>query len=176
MVKQLHFYADAADELQFAEAVVAHGAVFMPSYWPEWPFPILRPPLPSPTERRMDRVVIWHREIFREEEMWRPDNRPYNPAGRFYLATCWPVLEFNRPHPAGIPVYWASLRCSAGYWSFRFRKRIPQLSPEEVQDFKARTAQLELLYRRLCSWVRRKFVRVGRATFCGPSVRPHLPH
>jgi hypothetical protein len=175
VVKQISFYADEADEAQLADAVAAEGAVFLPSCYPEWPLPVLRPPLPAPTEPHMAQVVIWHPEIFREDEMLLEDNRPYNPAGRFYLANLWPVLELLRPNPVNRPVYWASLRFDAWYASFRFGRPVPQFSPAEVQDFTARAAELERLYRRLCSWVRGRFIRLGRGVFCGPSVRPRLP-
>jgi hypothetical protein len=122
----------------------------------------------------MAHVVIWSPEIFRESEMLLEDNRPYNPAGKYYLANLWPVLELFRPHPVNQPVYWASLRLDASYASFRFGRPVTQFSPEEVEDFKARVADLGRLHRRLCSWVRQRFVRVGRGMFCGPSVRPRL--
>ena len=175
MVKQISFYADQADEAQLADAVAAEGAVFLPSCYPEWPLPVFQPPLPAPTEPYMEQVVIWHPEIFREDEMLLEDNRPYNPAGRFYLANLWPVLELLRPSPVKQPVYWASLRFDAWYASFRFGRPAPQFSPTEIQDFAARAAELERLYRRLCSWVRGRFIRLRRGIFCGPSVRPQLP-
>jgi hypothetical protein len=175
VVKQICFYADEVDEAQFAGAVAAEGAVFLPSLYPRWPFPILHRPLPPATEPYMARVVVWHPEIFRESEMLLPGNRPYNPAGKFYLAHLWPVLELLRPHPVNRPVYWASLRFDAWYASFRFGRPVPQFSPEEVEDFRARAAELERLYRRLCVWVRRRFARMRRGVFCGPSVGPRLP-
>jgi hypothetical protein len=174
VVKQISFYADEADEAQLADAVAAEGASFLPSCYPEWPLPVLRPPLPAPTEPYMAQVVIWHPEIFREDELLLETNRPYNPAGRFYLANVWPVLELLRPHPINRPVCWASLRLDAWYASFRFGRPVPQFSAAEVQDFTARAEELERLYRRLCSWVRRRFSRLSQGVFCGPSVRPRL--
>lgn len=174
MVKQINFYADEIDEAQFADAVAVEGALFMPLCHPEWPLPVLRPPLPAPTEPYMASMVIWHPEIFREDEMLLEGNRPYNPTGRCYLANLWPVLELLRPHPVNRPVYWASLRFDAWHTSFRFGQPLSQFSHEEVQDFTARAAELERLYRRLCSWIRSRFSRLDRGVFCGPSVRPRL--
>jgi hypothetical protein len=114
VVKQIGFYADDADEAQFTEVVAGEGAVFLPSCYPKWPLPVLRLPLPAPTEPYMAHVVIWHPEIFRESEMFLEGNRPYNPAGKFYLANLWPVLEFFRPHPVNRPVYWAACGSTPG--------------------------------------------------------------
>src|SRR5262245_51907883 len=120
MVKQISFYADENDEARFVNVVEAEGAVFLPSSYPEWPFPVLRSPLSSPTQPYMGAVVIWHPNIFHEHEMFLEDNRPYNPRGKFYISSLWPVIELLRPRPVGSQAYLASLRLDASYASFRF--------------------------------------------------------
>jgi hypothetical protein len=174
VAKQIVFFADEVDEAQLVEAIAAEGAVFLPSWYPEWPLPLLRPPLPAPTESHMAHVVVWHPEIFREDEMLLEDNRLRSAAG-FYLAKLWPVLQLWRPQPVNPPMNQGNLKCDARYTSFRVGRDCRTFSPAEVQDFTARAAKLERLYRRICSWVRRRFLHLGRGGFCGPSVSPRIP-
>jgi hypothetical protein len=175
MVKQIGFFADELDESLFVAAVESEGAKFLPCSYPEWPLPVLKPPLPSPTEPYMGAVVIWHPEIFLEWEMQLEDNRPFNPAGRCFDAGLWPVLNFWRPHPVHRPTYWAILRLYASYSSFRFSWPLPKFTDQHRAEFSARAELLQKLYRRLCTWIRRRFTRLSRGTYYGPSVVTRLP-
>src|SRR6185295_3157644 len=96
---QIGFYMDQPDEDRFVEMVSENGAVFLPACYSSWPFPILRPPLPPPTDAYMHSLSIWDPEIFREDEMRLEDHRPYNPAGQFYISSLWPVVNMTRSNP-----------------------------------------------------------------------------
>lgn len=176
MVKQIGFYADENDEARLVRAIENEGAFLLPSCYPEWPFPVLRSPLPASTQPYMGAVVIWHPDIFREQEMLSEDNRPYNPAGKFFISNLWPVIELLRPLPVGPQAYFASLRLVAWYASFRPGRSLPRFSASEKHDFEMRAAELERLYRRLCSWIRHDFARLERGLFCGTSVKARLTH
>jgi hypothetical protein len=175
MVMQIGFFMDETDEGAFFDEVTKEGALFMPSTYPEWPIPVIHPPLPLPTEPYMHSVTIWHPEIFRKDEMWLADHRPYNPAGRFYLSNLWPVLEVIRSNPAVQPMYQGALRLDAEYRSFRTGKSLTAFTEEEVSDFSKRCAELRRLYNRLCALIRRTYVKIDRAFFCGPSGKSTIP-
>ena len=173
---QIGFYMDRTDEARFAEMVVREGSVFLPASYSSWPIPVMRPPLPDVTTPYMHTLSIWHPEIFREDEMRLENHRPYNPAGEFYLSHLWPVLEFDRSNPDNPQMFLGSLRMEASFGSFRVGKRLPQFSENEVRDFTDRAQKLERFYRKLCTWIRREFVKLERAIFCGPSAISRLPN
>jgi len=175
MVQQIGFYGNGDDERLFIESVAAEGAQFMPSCYPEWPIPCLQLPLPAPSTPYMAAITIWYPDVFSEAEMRLPENRAFNEAGGFYLTSLWPVLEYCRPSPSVRPVNLGTLRLDATCTSFRIGKKLHDLSAGDIRQFEQRLAELQRLYRRLCSWVRRNFVRVSRRQYCGNSILSEMP-
>jgi hypothetical protein len=174
------FLADDVDEAAFVDVIIAQGAVILPKSYSAWPIPAIPAPLPRPADLESYSYVIWYPEVFSEREMNLEENRRLLPHEKLYCANQWPVLDFLRSHEISHSVYWGNLGFSASVTSFRIytnemRTRVTDLSATELADFTARLKRLEKLYRRLCSWMRRRWVALGRARYCGPSAHRWLP-
>ena len=167
---QIGFYMSSADEILLSGYVHDLGALFLPSTYPAWPFPQLSNPLPSATQPYMGHLAIWHPNVFTAEELALPENRAFNPHGRFFVSTVWPVIEFSRPRTDLLPQYQGRLYLEASEQSFRFTRPFDTFSAKELTDFRARLDKLTKLYRHLGTWIRHHMAKVDRGLYCSTSL------
>jgi hypothetical protein len=173
---QIGLFLTPSDESALAARCVSLGASFLPAAYPDWPLPVFTHPLPPVAEAYMRALVIWHPAIFRTDELIAIENRAYNPHGKVFLSSVWPVIRFDRSDGTERPAHQGRLYLDATEYSFRLACPPARLSASELADFQRRLTDLLHLYRVLGQWVRHQLVRVDRGLYSSLALSEEVKH